>query len=194
MSNPLTALPAAEAAIVQAINAASSTLDGIATGSVDAALARLESSAAGVRERIARAMSSLKNTVAGLVESIEREATSILEDLSTDAHREVVAVTVYRASDIPDEDDEPVTPSAAQVTAPAVPTKEPATEPSAKEIAPQQASDGHWEGDRWVSPLGVVSPAAPETVATAANPPLGPNHVPDIPKRPVRRAGKGRLS
>jgi hypothetical protein len=82
----LTSLPAAEQHLVAAINAATSTLDTIATGAVDAALVHLDAAAGACRERIASAMSRLSCTVAGVVLALDAAVTGVFEDLSTEAH------------------------------------------------------------------------------------------------------------
>jgi hypothetical protein len=93
MPNPLSALPAAEQALVGAINAVTSTLDTIATpATLDVALGRLEAAADGVRRRIRAAMASLSNTVADICEEMERLATDVVKELDT-AHQETVTVS-----------------------------------------------------------------------------------------------------
>src|SRR5271166_3230710 len=85
-SSALDRLPAAEASLVSAINAAASTLDTIATGTVDAALERLELAARACHGRLALAMGTLSRTVGEVVATMEAMAEGIFEDLSTEDH------------------------------------------------------------------------------------------------------------
>jgi hypothetical protein len=77
-------LPAAESALIGAIQSAASTLDEIATRGLDAALAKLEAAARACHGRLGAAMGTLAKTVSEVVATMEGLAESIYCDLSTE--------------------------------------------------------------------------------------------------------------
>jgi hypothetical protein len=81
----LTALKAAEANLVSAMTSAASELDAVGKGTLDEALARLQTAALAARQRLAGTLAAMRAAIAGVTADLEAAATELYEDLSTEA-------------------------------------------------------------------------------------------------------------
>ena len=81
-TNPLSQIASAEASLVQALNATSAALDNLGTNSLDQAMARVQASAAGAKDRLAGAAALLGLTVADVVETVTGTAAQIVAALA----------------------------------------------------------------------------------------------------------------
>jgi len=96
-TSPLTALPAAEATLVNAIDNATAAIENVATTSVDAALARLEEATRACHSRMGLAMGQLASKVGSIVDALNGLAKDVQEALTPATATTTEMVTVEPA-------------------------------------------------------------------------------------------------